>query len=88
MELNKIKNALTLAKECTDADVVTEDLKEILRIKIDDALQVIKELADLIEQEKKDEVIRFLGWHNEMYEYIPYTTNKLKLYNQFKEATK
>ena len=42
-KMNKIEYALKLAKDCTFADVMTEGAKEVLRMKIDEALEELNQ---------------------------------------------
>lgn len=50
-------------------------------------LHTREEIADLIEQCKKDEVIRFMGYWFVSNKEVDKLTNE-KIYNRFKEATK
>jgi hypothetical protein len=51
-------------------------------------LHIREEIADLIEQEKKAEVIAFLEWMATMPNGIGYTCTNEDVYNDFKEVTK
>ena len=47
--MSKIEHALKLAKDCTYADEMTEEAKEFLRMKIDEALKDLCDLEKLVD---------------------------------------
>ena len=59
MELTRITYALRLAKDCSYADVITEDVKDILRNKIDDALTDLSLVKKLYTREDLAKAIEY-----------------------------